>query len=65
MKIKINNKETETEAKSVYELSESLGVPEKGVAIAVNNAIVARKDWGSLTIKEGDDIIILKAFAGG
>lgn len=41
------------------------GLPDKGVAIAVNGEIVQRSAWNEHVINNGDDIIILKAFCGG
>ena len=40
MKIKINNKEVETAAKTVAELAAEQKLPENGVAIAISNNIV-------------------------
>ncbi len=65
MKIKINNKEVETSAKTVAELAAEQNLPEKGVAIAISNDMVPRTEWNNREIKEGDDIVILKAFCGG
>ena len=45
MNIKINNKETEVKATSLQELATELSLPEKGVAVAVNNRMVTRTDW--------------------
>ena len=65
MKIKINNKEVETTAKTVAELAAELNLPEKGVAIAISNNMVQRTEWSNRILNEGDDIVILKAFCGG
>lgn len=65
MRIKINNKETQTNAATIAQLAEEQHLPEKGVAVAVNNEMVARADWSSRIVREGDDIVILKAFCGG
>ena len=65
MKIKINNKEVETAAKTVAELAAEQKLPEKGVAIAISNNMVPRTEWNNRLLKEGDDIVILKAFCGG
>ena len=65
MKIKINNKEVETAAKTVAELATEQKLPEKGVAIAISNNMVPRTEWNNRLLKEGDDIVILKAFCGG
>ena len=65
MKIKINNKEVETSAKTVADLASEQNLPEKGVAIAISNNMVPRTEWDNRQLNEGDDIVILKAFRGG
>ena len=65
MKIKINNKEVETTAKTVADLAAEQKLPEKGVAIAISNNMVPRTEWSNQLLNEGDDIVILKAFCGG
>lgn len=66
MIVRINNKETElTDGMTIANLATTEKLPEKGVAIAVNNEIVPRTKWNEHTINNGDDIIILKAFCGG
>ena len=65
MKIKINNKEVETAAKTVGELAADQKLPVKGVAIAISNNMVPRTEWNNRLLNEGDDIVILKAFCGG
>ena len=56
MKVTINNKETETQAKTIRELAQELDLPATGVAVAISNEMVPR---------EGADIVIVKAFCGG
>lgn len=65
MKVKINNTEVEIQDATVAALAVSQQLPEKGVAVAVNNEMVPRTEWASRAIHEGDDIVILKAFCGG
>lgn len=65
MNIKINNKETEVKAASLQELATELSLPEKGVAVAVNNRMVTRADWNQTAINEGDNIVVIKAVCGG
>ncbi len=65
MKININNQVTETTAQTVADLAQQQSLPEKGVALAINNQMVPRTEWGSRQLHEGDDIVILKAFCGG
>lgn len=65
MKIRINNKEIETLAVTVADLAIEQNLPEKGVALAISNEMVPRTEWVNRQLKEGDDIVILKAFCGG
>ena len=65
MKIKINNKETEVNATTLSELAAELSLPQKGVAVAVNNRMVTRANWNQTEVKEGDNIVVIKAVCGG
>ncbi|WP_299269461.1 sulfur carrier protein ThiS [uncultured Prevotella sp.] len=65
MNIKINNKETEVKAASLQELATEISLPEKGVAVAVNNRMVTRADWNHTAINDGDNIVVIKAVCGG
>lgn len=65
MKVRINNNEVETQATTVAELAQEQKLPEKGVAVAISNEMVPRTEWAQRVLKEGDDIVILKAFCGG
>ena len=65
MKVTINNKETETQAKTIRELAQELDLPATGVAVAISNEMVPRDEWENTIIVEGADIVIVKAFYGG
>ena len=65
MNININNKETEVKATSLQELATEISLPEKGVAVAVNNRMVTRADWNHTAINDGDNIVVIKAVCGG
>lgn len=66
MKVLVNNKEQEvTSDTSVSTLVQSLQLPEKGIAIAVNNRMVSRTEWDGFVLKENDNIVIIKAACGG
>lgn len=65
MKIRINNKEVETAARTVADLAKEQNLPEKGVALAIDNNMIPRADWTDRRLSEGEDIVILKAFCGG
>ena len=66
MKITINNKQTEyPEGTTLRNVADSCQLPEKGVAVAVNNEMIPRSGWESHVVSDGDEIVILKAFCGG
>ena len=65
MKVFVNSKETSTDSKTVLELANELSLPEKGVAVAVDNKIVPRAEWANSPLKEGAQIVIIKAACGG
>ena len=65
MKVIINNKETETQAKTIRDLAQELDLPATGVAVAISNEMVPRDEWENTLITEGADIVIVKAFCGG
>ena len=65
MKVTINNQQQELEAMTVAEFAAKQQLPDKGVALAINNEMVPREQWAKRHICEGDDIVILKAFCGG
>lgn len=66
MKIKVNNKETElTQGNNVASLAQQLELPQQGVAVALNNRMIPRGQWTEQEIKEGDNLVIIKAACGG
>ena len=65
MTIQINNKATETKASNIAELANELGLPQKGVAIAVANTMVPREKWETTALTEGASVVIIKAAFGG
>ena len=65
MTIQINNKATDTKASNIAELANELGLPQKGVAIAVANTMVPREEWETTALTEGASVVIIKAAFGG
>lgn len=66
MKIYVNNKETDvSENMKVNELAQQLQLPDKGIALAVNNQMIPRTEWSNTTLKEESHVIIIKAACGG
>ena len=65
MKISVNNKEVETGAHYLLQLSQQLELPQAGIAVAVNNHMVPRSEWEHFVLHENDELIIIKAVCGG
>lgn len=65
MNVTVNNKPVETGASTLKELALQLGLPEKGVAVAVSNKMVPRSEWDNFAITEGVSIIVIRASCGG
>lgn len=66
MIIKVNNKEMElAEHASLQQLTELLQVPDKGVAVAVNNQMIPRTEWSDKIMQPNDQVVIIKAACGG
>ena len=65
MKITVNNKEMDTASPTLLRLAEELTLPASGVAMALNNRMIPRADWGDTPLEEGASIVIIKAACGG
>ncbi|MBQ5403418.1 MAG: sulfur carrier protein ThiS [Bacteroidales bacterium] len=65
MKVIINSKEQEISCKTVADLAQELGLPDSGVALAVNSEMIPRDNWQGKQLNENDDILIIKAASGG
>ena len=65
MKVSINNKEVETDAVTLLQLTTELSLPAQGVAVAANNRMIPRTEWADYALSEGISIVIIKAACGG
>lgn len=65
MTIRVNHEEVVTEVATIAALAQSLSLPERGVALAVNNRVIPRANWEDTQLAEGDNITIIKAAFGG
>ncbi|WP_028377275.1 sulfur carrier protein ThiS [Leeuwenhoekiella sp. MAR_2009_132] len=50
---------------SLSELLIHLDIVQKGIAVAVNNAIVTQTAWNEFMLKDGALVLIVKATQGG
>lgn len=65
MNVIINGKPADVKAANLKELAAELNLPEKGIAVAVDNAMVPRTEWESTALSANDNVVIIKAACGG
>ena len=66
MQIIVNNKAMElAEESTLSTLAETLRLPEKGVAVAVNNQMIPREEWSETRLQEQAQVVVIKAACGG
>ncbi|MBQ6766387.1 MAG: sulfur carrier protein ThiS [Paludibacteraceae bacterium] len=65
MNVIINGKPADVKAANLKELAAELNLPEKGIAVAVDNAMVPRTEWENTALTANDNVVIIKAACGG
>lgn len=66
MKINVNENLVEIdESSNIEQLLVLLESPLKGSAIAVNQKIISRSEWGHFQLQENDQVSLFQAIAGG
>lgn len=66
LSIKLNGNSHSFEDKTTVLVAvESLKIQQNGIAIAVNQNIVSKDSWGTTSLKNNDEILIIKATQGG
>ena len=65
MNVQINNQDHQTEARNLQDLAIELQLPQKGVAVAIDNQMIPRGNWAQTALQEGVRIVIIKAACGG
>ncbi len=65
MNIILNHKDQQIQSITIGALIEELSIDTKGVAIALNNKVIARNNWAETTLNEGDKVVIVSAVFGG
>ena len=65
MKVTVNDETVEVDNDTtVAALLDSLGFPEKGIAVAVDWAVVPRSDW-HIALQDGARVEVVTAVQGG
>lgn len=67
MRVVVNGEEQILAAGTTVEalVQRLTGVPERGVAVALDREVVPRAAWGDTIIEEGQELEVLQAVAGG
>lgn len=67
MKIILNNKEEifDSELLTINELLKLKNYTFKMLVIKVNNQLVKKSEYSQITVKDGDDVMILHLISGG
>jgi sulfur carrier protein len=64
--IKVNDSPHQLEESSSIETAlNKLSIASHGIAIAINQTIITQSDWNTQLLKEGDELLIIKATQGG
>jgi len=61
----INGAEISSKSDKLAALLEELNLPDSGIAIAVNDTVVSKKNWNTISLNERDKILIITATQGG
>ena len=66
MELIINSELKQFSGKNISELVQSLQMTNtNGIALAVNDKVIAKNDWTSFQLNNNDKILIIKATQGG
>jgi len=66
MTINVNNEsQSISENSSVVLLLEQLHIVTNGIAIAINNEIIAKENWNETLLQHEDQVTIIQATQGG
>jgi len=66
MNINVNHKPKNiTEASSLDTLLNELQINKQGIAVAINNQIITKKQWVETQLNENDNVTIIQATQGG
>ncbi len=53
------------DSSTVADVAAMLGAGPKGVAVAINDEVIARSAWASTAVRDGDRVEVLGAMQGG
>ncbi|SKB30239.1 sulfur carrier protein [Salegentibacter holothuriorum] len=50
---------------NLQDLLTQLNISDKGIAVAINNQIISKKDWNQRQLSNDENILIIRATQGG
>ncbi len=67
MTIRVNDKtRSVADSATLFDLLRELALAErKGIAVALNDAVVSRGDWPARVLSESDRVLVIQATQGG
>ncbi len=66
MKLNVNGRETELElGTTLAQLLRSLGLPENGIAVAIDGAVVPRSEHAQRELRAVEAVEVIRAVGGG
>ncbi len=65
IQLSINGEARTLAAASVAEALDALALPQRGLAVALNGALVPRARWAATPLSAGDRLEIVRAVSGG
>ena len=66
MRIFINDDEIKFSGNTLLDIIADYGFSDSpGIAIAVNETVISKNDWGACILNEGDSILIITPAQGG
>ena len=66
IKVNVNQEQKEIPANSsIHQMLTHLEISQRGIAVAVNEMIVAKAEWETSELSNNDNILIIKATQGG
>jgi sulfur carrier protein len=65
MTIRVNGEDEELGARTLAALLDAKDIQARGIAVAVNGAVVPRAAWAATNLRPGDQIEIVRARQGG
>jgi sulfur carrier protein len=66
MKVTVNGEKRELKKEvSLFEFLKNLSLPQERIAVELNRAVVRKKDWETIQVKDADKIEIIHFVGGG